>query len=276
MKYNHDKGLRVIFRLEDKYFSIHSLFVEAMEVIESVRKVPQSPVHLRGIIELRGKVIPILDLRNILGMKPLTLSIKTIHDQLIQYKVEHEKIENQLLVENLDSIEKINSCSLNDFIKNFKSDNIFFQEAIAELRFPHSKLHLVIENYFIEKKAGNKFKSDTLFQQLKTKEFPRFKNKLDETINIINSKKNEIYIVLGYDGRLLGLTVDSIYAVDEVLDIDKQKAGIYDFFSTSAKNLIESVGRNKKIDGLIINMSVLEIFKSFKFDAHQIPHNITE
>ncbi len=53
----------VVIRLGDSLFGVSSSQVQQMISLPEVNSVPQAPDYIRGIINLRGKVIPILDLR---------------------------------------------------------------------------------------------------------------------------------------------------------------------------------------------------------------------
>lgn len=56
------------FFLDDEEYGIEILKVREIIGMLAITPVPQSPQHLKGIINLRGKVIPVLDLRLLFGM----------------------------------------------------------------------------------------------------------------------------------------------------------------------------------------------------------------
>ncbi len=49
---------------------------EILQMVE-IRPVPDAPVHLVGAINVRGKVVPVLDLRMILGLAPRAPELNT-------------------------------------------------------------------------------------------------------------------------------------------------------------------------------------------------------
>ena len=61
----------VIIQLRNQKFAISSACVREMVRLPKVVSVPQMPPHIRGVINLRGKVFPVLDLRVRLGMESL-------------------------------------------------------------------------------------------------------------------------------------------------------------------------------------------------------------
>jgi purine-binding chemotaxis protein CheW len=56
------------FRLAEEIFAIEVAKVREIMDITTITKVPQTPDFLRGVINLRGSVVPVLDLRLKFGM----------------------------------------------------------------------------------------------------------------------------------------------------------------------------------------------------------------
>lgn len=59
----------VSFKIGNEEFGVDILKVQEIIKMVSVTKVPNSPVFVEGVINLRGKVIPIVDLRTRLGLE---------------------------------------------------------------------------------------------------------------------------------------------------------------------------------------------------------------
>jgi len=59
----------VSFKIGNEEFGIDILKVQEIIKMVPVTKVPNSPTFVEGVINLRGKVIPIVDLRTRLGME---------------------------------------------------------------------------------------------------------------------------------------------------------------------------------------------------------------
>ncbi len=56
-------GKYLTFRLANEEFGIGVLSVREIMGIQDITAVPQTPEYLKGVINLRGKVIPVVDLR---------------------------------------------------------------------------------------------------------------------------------------------------------------------------------------------------------------------
>lgn len=60
----------VSFVVGDEEFAIPILSVQEINRMMSITRVPQSPRFIKGVINLRGKIIPVMDLRKRFGMEP--------------------------------------------------------------------------------------------------------------------------------------------------------------------------------------------------------------
>jgi purine-binding chemotaxis protein CheW len=56
-------GKYLIFHLGEEEFGIQVQKVREIMGVQDITQVPQTPPHVKGVINLRGKVIPVVDLR---------------------------------------------------------------------------------------------------------------------------------------------------------------------------------------------------------------------
>jgi len=58
------------FRLEGEEFGVPIRDVREIIRMQEVTRVPRAPDSVEGVINLRGQIVPIIDLRRRLGMSP--------------------------------------------------------------------------------------------------------------------------------------------------------------------------------------------------------------
>lgn len=56
-------GKYLVFHLGEEEFGIHVQKVREIMGVQNITHVPQTPPYVKGVINLRGKVIPVVDLR---------------------------------------------------------------------------------------------------------------------------------------------------------------------------------------------------------------------
>jgi len=70
-------GKYLTFKLAQEEYGLEILKVQEIIQMQSVTRVPRTPDYVRGVINLRGKVIPVVDLRKKFLLELLTDTEKT-------------------------------------------------------------------------------------------------------------------------------------------------------------------------------------------------------
>jgi len=70
-------GKYLIFHLGNAEFGIQVQKVREIMGVQDITQVPQTPMHVKGVINLRGKVIPVVDLRLKFGMEGVEYTHRT-------------------------------------------------------------------------------------------------------------------------------------------------------------------------------------------------------
>ncbi len=63
-------GKLLTFRLANESYGIDILLVREIIRMQKIAPVPEVPSHVKGVINLRGKLTPVIDLRVKLGLQP--------------------------------------------------------------------------------------------------------------------------------------------------------------------------------------------------------------
>lgn len=67
----------IVFRLKDEEYGVEVHQVKSIERVEHITRVPRTPEFVKGVINLRGVVTPIIDLRSRFGMEESELTDAT-------------------------------------------------------------------------------------------------------------------------------------------------------------------------------------------------------
>jgi purine-binding chemotaxis protein CheW len=80
-----DIGQYITFRLGDELFAINVAQVREVLELPLVTKVPTAPDYMRGVVNVRGKAIPVVDLRRKFGLPPTP---DTVHSRIVVMELE--------------------------------------------------------------------------------------------------------------------------------------------------------------------------------------------
>lgn len=92
----------VVFKLEGSYYGVHILQVQEIIKMADITKLPNTPDFIEGVVNLRGKIIPVMDLRKRFGLSPVEI---TKEFKILILKT--EELEFGVLVDDISEVEKI-------------------------------------------------------------------------------------------------------------------------------------------------------------------------
>ncbi len=99
----HDVLQLVSFNIADEEFAIDILNIQEINRISEVTRVPNTPEFVKGVINLRGKVVPVIDLRLRLGQSATERNSNT---RIIVFEVEGKII--GFIVDRVNEVIRIN------------------------------------------------------------------------------------------------------------------------------------------------------------------------
>lgn len=92
-------GRYLTFALGRESFGLEISCVTEIVGIQPVTRIPEAPAHVKGIINLRGKIIPVVDMRLKFGREP-----KDYTDRTCIIVVDIEKTSIGLIVDNVTEV----------------------------------------------------------------------------------------------------------------------------------------------------------------------------
>lgn len=118
----------VVFRLDNEKYGIDISYVSGIEYEQTIVRVPNSSRNIKGIINLRGEVIPVLDLRTKFNMDNLTAPKDA---ELIIVNLPNNKI--AIEVDGVEQIHHIDENDIVDMPEIAKSGSADYFDRVAKL-----------------------------------------------------------------------------------------------------------------------------------------------
>lgn len=118
----------VIFQLGENKYAINLMFINGIEQDYVIIPVPNAPSEIRGIINLRGSVIPVYSLRARFGMNPRidkpskSLLVVNFEGNFVAYEVD-----------NVEGIEEMNPSNINRMPSIASTDETNFMEEVLRI-----------------------------------------------------------------------------------------------------------------------------------------------
>lgn len=112
----------VIFKLDNEYYGIPINYVETIEKVLEITRVPNTPNYVNGVINLRGVVVPVVDLR-----QRFNLSSRAVTNDSRIIILSIEEVVVGLLVDSSSEVLTIPEDAIdntNNLVNSFEDDYI--------------------------------------------------------------------------------------------------------------------------------------------------------
>jgi len=159
------------FKIEEEVYAANVSKVLSILELSKITKIPRTPDYIRGVINLRGAVLPIIDLRIKFGLTPTEFTSNTcilvleicIENTSIKLGALVDSVQEVLEIEDKDILSppNIGSKYQTDFIEGmFKTENSFIMLLNMDMIFTYDEL--TVMSYSEAILADNKDSSEEI------------------------------------------------------------------------------------------------------------------
>ncbi len=244
----------IIFDLNEQLYAISTEMVTGILQFPPITPIANGPAILLGVANIRGEVVPILELKSLLNIKDNKEDIETALTAL-NYK--SGGIE--------DYLAEMRRCVRNN--EHFAVSSNYFGDKINLSAFPensltHSLLSQVKEGQKKLEEYGDTINSKSSLLDDAVRTGKELEGLIARTIRHMSDQSRRMVITLCFDPNSaqtsVGFVVDNVRSVDSLTVIDH--AGNGKFLFSNAQ--ISSVAHNDKIKGEILVINDKEVVKA--------------
>lgn len=218
----------LIFTLSSNCYAINSKFVNGILMPPETTPLPEAPDIYKGLIEIRGEVFPLLEMRKLFHFKSIEAECSGFEDYLNKFKDAHINWVNSLK----NCVEKKEKFMLetdptkcafgkwyHEYMKTHKSDNSV-NRALLKIDAPHRLLHesaITIRDLMRDNSDGVKDADIIKILNTCTEDFmPLILGLMNEAIQGYKDLFREVVVHLSNGQDSIGLLVDEVLAIDSV------------------------------------------------------------
>ncbi|KYZ77273.1 chemotaxis protein CheW [Anaerosporomusa subterranea] len=128
--YAGEESQLVVFKLDKEEYGISILQVQEIKRMTDITRVPHTPDYIKGVINLRGSVLPVLDLKKRLGLPNgeytdnTRIIIVNLHDMAVGLIVDGVSEVTAMGTEQIESSQSVAGVNGSSFISGVgKLDN---------------------------------------------------------------------------------------------------------------------------------------------------------
>ncbi|MFO0547679.1 MAG: chemotaxis protein CheW [Polyangiaceae bacterium] len=213
----------VLYRLGGELYAFPVTVVREMVRVLPAAKVPGAPACVRGVVNLRGTILPLVDLRVALGMQSALAEINGLCDLLAQRRrdhqdwlaaLEHSVKTGQPFTKTTDPTQ----CAFGKWYAGFKTDHLLLRGALARLDAPHKAIHAAADEALKLVRQGDTAGAMELINQRRKTHLNELLATLDHLCALIRDEQRELVIIVEGEHRAVGVCVDSIEGVEQLAE----------------------------------------------------------
>ncbi len=215
----------VLVKLREGLFALPSAQVVEMVLLSGVSAVPQVPPHVRGVINLRGKVLPLVDLRRRLGMPSALEDLEALIKLFEAREEDHRK-----WIQELDSAIKErraftlttdpHRCAFGRWYDSLTTDNVVLAAQLRKIDEPHQRIHRRGAEA-LELAARQDYEAaSAIAHDIRERELAVTLALFAETRTALREAHREVAVVAHGADRPFAVAVDAIESVEHLKEAD--------------------------------------------------------
>lgn len=262
----------VLVRLGRSVLAVESSNVREMLLLPQTTGVPNVGSEIRGIVTLRNRAIPIVDLRRLLGMPSLVEDADALNATLSQRAEDHRRwveeldasvTERRKFTLTLDP----HQCAFGKWYDAFSSSSVVLDSHLKRFDQPHKAIHALGGDVADLVKRNLHDEARALIARARTSTLATLMQLFDETPTILAEMNREMLIVLADGQQLIGVTADAVESVEPIqpetigdIDLPREARG---------RGPVTQTARTVKGDQLVLILNAKTLLAQFSRPQEQ-------
>ncbi len=192
---------------------------------------PRTTPHIRGVLNLRGRIFPVVDLRSCLGLMAAHHEVDSHIQMLKEREADHVKWLDELQAcVNEERPFRLatdpHKCKFGqwydkhrdgDARRRFTGDNLVLESVLNSFDVPHKKIHAIASDVDSLVRQGELDKARGLIEQTRSRELKAMIELFSTATEAVKEMSRQLVMVVELDGVPAAVIID---AVESVFDLD--------------------------------------------------------
>jgi chemotaxis signal transduction protein len=258
-------SLYTIVSIDRQTFAIAASQVREMLIMPAAAQLPNVPEYLRGVINLRGSVIPVLDVRMRIGRRSAREHTEEFCSLMEQREQDHVKWLSELEASVREGREfKLtldpHACAFGKWYDTYRSDDPLIAGFLKKFDSPHQCIHAVGATVRAHMQREERDAALALIGQHHDTTLTQVRQLFRDLRDLIRQQQREIAMVLTPPGRTFAAAVDAVLSVERIPS-DKLEP-LPPGTSLECHGLVSGTGRRPKTDELVLILEPERLMES--------------
>jgi chemotaxis signal transduction protein len=213
----------VIAGVKGLQLAVSSKYVQEIIRTPHWHEVPNTPGHIRGVINLRGKVLPLVDLRLRMGLPSALEDVEQMLTMLTAREQDHVLWLKELLAAVTEGrpftlARDPSECAFGKWFYQYKPEDIGFASVMSRIEVPHRRIHTLATAVLKHAEQGEPEKAREMILRAEKGDLRTVVKLFEEARTAFRESQKEVAIVLTRGEKHLALTVDSVASVETIAE----------------------------------------------------------
>ncbi len=211
----------VLFRLGRETYGLPTSRIHEMVILGDLVDVPNQPEYMRGVMNLRGDVIPVVDLRRRLGLPHADGQMAELMQLLDDRRQDHINWLDELKQSVQEGREfhgelDPSRCKFGRWLSDYQTENIQLRMLLYQFEAPHRAIHQIGHTVTDLVSQGRQDEAMARIHAVWDGELKHLMELFETTKEEIRSGDKRIVLVVDIHGHKVGLTVDTVSEVRSI------------------------------------------------------------
>lgn len=211
-----------IVQLKTQWFAIATRCMREMLVLPELAAIPDVPDYVRGVMNLRGRVVPIIDLRKRIGMASAAGETDAFCNLMAQREQDHRNWLGELEASVRERRKFAltadpHKCAFGKWYDAYRAGNVWVTALLSKFDQPHRQIHGVAAQVQEAMAAGKPEQAGQLIEETRGSVLRLMIQLFAELKNLVREVRRETAVVLAVSGRTFAVSVDAAVSIEKLV-----------------------------------------------------------
>lgn len=209
-----------IVQAKNQAFAVATQDLREMVIMPEVAEVPDVPDYVRGVINLRGRVVPLLDLRKRMGLSSAREETESFCALMDQREQDHRKWLNELEA----SVKECrpfklatdpHKCAFGKWYDTYHADNSWVAGLLKRFDAPHQEIHgIAIQVENLKTKGANEA-AEQLIRETREGALAKMLTLFADLRELVRHAGRETAVIL-QNGKMFAISIDLAESIEKL------------------------------------------------------------
>lgn len=254
----------IVFRLGGNAYAIPALLVKTMIETPKVIPIPRVPPYVRGVVNLRGSILSLIDLRTRMGLESTASERNELLVMLEQREKDHIHWLNELEASLLEAREFTlqldpRLCAFGKWYYSYTPPDQWVAGILRNFEEPHNTIHGLAVHIKELQASGQLEEGKKKLESTRERELATMIRLFAQLRKQISDSLREICIVVDYGQSSTAFAVDAVESIEHFEEDTFQDV---DGKTVTGESLILCFARRKKDNGVVSMLDTQALLNS--------------